>query len=234
MTSEKDRNTSYEKDFVIGELLKSSKEFNAFYKAERAKITKPIKWIECKSLEEESPARYSHKRGEIILRRIPAKIEDAMIVAHELQHAVIKSTGFPSTIRVEDKREDLSTPLNSMVHDPLVYETLQLYGFDLLADFTKWTSTSPSTPPPNDLDKKVYIFNYVKRIIHWEIIRTEGDSSSEFQLKFELHHPELANEGQELLALVKSIGYGTPEKMRKLIREIITKYRLNDYILEAD
>jgi len=237
MTNEISRNTLYEEDFVIGELLKSSKEFKAFYKAEITKITRPIKWIKNEFLKEESPARYGHVKGVIELRRIPPKTEDAIIIAHELQHAVIKSKGFPGTIGTEAKYENLSTALNSMVHDPLVNEALQIYGFDLLGGFTKLKNKSldaliKASPPTNDSHKMHYVFNYVKNILLWEIICVEEDN--ELQLRFESLYPELANKGQELLTLAKGIGYDTPEKMRKLIREIITKYRLSNYILEAD
>ncbi len=235
MTSEKDRNTSYEKDFVIGELLKSSKEFNAFYKAERDIITQPIKWIKNESLREASPARYSSIEGVIELRRIPAEMEDAMIIAHELQHAVIKSKGFPGTKCNESQYVYLSSALNSMTHDPLVNEGLQTYGFDLLDGFTKLMNLSldeliKSSPPTSDSDKMRYVFKYVKNVLLWELIRVEEDSNSKIQLRFESLYPELANVGRELLALVKSIGYDTPDKMHKLLNEIVLRYRLGDYI----
>ena len=232
----------FDEDYVIGALLKSSKEFNAFYKAERAKITQPIEWIKDESLQEESPARYGHideNNGVIRLRRIPPEIEDAVIIAHELQHAVIISKGFPGTICNESQYEYLSTALNTMVHDPLVHKTLQIYGFDLLDDFTKWANKSLNKlktlhTPTSHPAKMQWVFNYVKKIIHWEIVRTEGDGNSEFQLRFESHYPELANVGQELLVLVKSIGYDTPDKMHKLLREIVLRYELSDYISEDD
>jgi hypothetical protein len=243
MTNREDKNTSYEKDFVIGGLLESSKEFKAFYDAERPKITQKIEWIEGKSLPEGSPAKYGHfdeYEGVIKLRRIPAKVEDAMIIAHELQHAVVRSQGFPATrkaIGADNKYIGLSTAFNSMIHDSLVNKALQNYGFDLLEDFTKLKNKSldeliEAPSPTSDSDKTHYVFNYVNNILLWEIIGAEKDNK--FQKKFESLYPELANEGQELLALIKSVGYDTPEKMRILIREIITRYKLSDYILEVD
>ena len=37
--------------------------------------------------------------------------------------------------------------------------------------------------------------------------------------------------GQELLALVKRIGYDTPEKERELFKEAIQRYKLSSYLV---
>jgi hypothetical protein len=61
----------------------------------------------------------------IILKRIPAILEDAMHVAHELEHFVLEAEGFPNT-GATTRFQAISSALNSMVHDPLVNQRLQV------------------------------------------------------------------------------------------------------------
>ena len=59
----------------------------------------------------------------ILLRRVPAILEDAVSIAHELQHFILEDKGFPSvgyTKQYERQYRNLASALNSMIYDPLV------------------------------------------------------------------------------------------------------------------
>lgn len=90
----------YPEDFVISELLKSSKQFYEFYTNERSKIVGPVVWVQSESLPNGISARVSRKpSGKLIiriihLRKVPATIDDAYNVAHELAHLICDVEGF--------------------------------------------------------------------------------------------------------------------------------------------
>jgi hypothetical protein len=56
-------------------------------------------------------------------------------------------------------------------------------------------------------------------------------SDNEFQLWFDARYPDVAKEGQELLALVRDIDYVTPEKEVALFKEIVRRYKLEGIVL---
>ena len=128
----------YPEAYVVGELLKSSKEFRAFYQERRKRIVEELHWAHDPALPAGIDYRHSSTasgRGTahyIRLRRIPALVEDACKVAHELEHAVLAAEGFPAT--GSRPPENLSSALNSMLADPIANGRLRTYGFDLRAD----------------------------------------------------------------------------------------------------
>lgn len=233
---------TFPEDFVIGELLKSSKEFQAFYEAERKKILQPIHWAEDQSLPEGIDYRVTRNQAGtqvIRLRHVPSRLGDASKIAHELGHLVLHSEGFPDT-GADARFETVSSALNSMVHDPLVDSRLQPYGFDLRADYVREVEETfrqlESLPdPPSDHPGKMHwVFNYVGKVLDWELVSDEDDgASSEFELWFDARYPEVGKDAKDLLALVKSFGYETPGKMAELFKEIIQRYELRDIVFLA-
>jgi len=227
---------TFPEDFVIGELLRSSKEFLAFHQVERGKIVKPVYWVQDLSLPtgiDYRCTRLPTGTQVIRLRRVPAISEDAMRIAHELQHLVLDAEGFPST-GAKAQFETISSALNSMVHDPIVDSRLQIYGFDLWDDYEKEVKEDfrqlGATPNPrsNHLGRMHWIFNYVGKILYWELACNKADKgNNEFQAWFDARHPDIAKEAQDLLALVREIAYDTPQKQTALFKEIIRRYDLD-------
>lgn len=128
---------TFPEDIVIGELLRSSKEFLTFYQRERGKIAGTVIWAQDLSLPKGIDYRSTRlpTGAQVIrLRRVPASLEDTMKIAHELQHLVLDTEGFPLT-GAPPEFETVSSTLNSMVHDPLVDQRLKAYGFDLWHDY---------------------------------------------------------------------------------------------------
>jgi hypothetical protein len=226
-------------DFVIGELLRSSKEFLAFYRAERGKIVKPVHWAQDLSLPPGVDYRCTKLQtgAQVIrLRRVPAILADAMKIAHELQHLILDSEGFPCT-GAKAQFETMSSALNSMVHDPLVDSRLQTYSFDLWDDYeTELKETfrqlrANPTSPSDHLGRMHWIFNYVGKVLYWELTSSKADKdNNKFQLWFDARYPDVAKEALKLLALVRNIGYDTPEKQTALFEEIIRKYNLDGVV----
>jgi hypothetical protein len=229
----------FPEDIVLAELVRRSKEFVAFYEAERRKIAGEVHWARDVSLPVGIDYRTSRLQtgAQVIrLRRIPAVLEDAVKIAHELEHLVLDTEGFPCTGALA-QHETLSSALNSMIHDPIVNSRLKLYGFDLQADHEREVQEAlrqlASCPrsPGDRLGRMHWCFNYAGQILEWEIARGTADGAEgRFQAWFDARYPDIAREGQQLLALVRNIGYDTPEKQTVLFREIIRKYELSEWV----
>jgi hypothetical protein len=230
---------TFPEDYVISELLKSSSEFIAFYGAEREKITKPVYWVRDLSLPvgiDYRCTKLPHGTQVIRLRRIPAIVVDALKIAHELQHLVLDYEGFVTT-GATAQYENLSSSLNSMVHDPLVNSRLQVYGFDLLQDYETELDenirqlSNNSKSPVNPLDRVHWIFNYLGNILEWEVIRGETtNNKNKFLHWFDERYPDIAQEANDLIILVRDIGFDSPKKQITLFKTIIEKYNLKNKV----
>lgn len=119
-----------------------------------------------------------------------------------------------------------------MIHDVNVNERLKKYGFDLISEYEAEVAKDMrklekfSSAPQDPLDRLLWIINYVSNILDWELIN-HAKEQSKFQLWFDQKYPDIAKQGKKLLALVKRIGYDTPEKELQLFQDILRLYRLN-------
>lgn len=235
--------SQFDEEYAISEILRSSKAFSNFYMAERIQIAGTINWVQDLSLPKGIDYRkttYSSGKRFIYLRRIPAPLEDAVSIAHELQHFILEDKGFPSVgcakRQYERQYKNLASALNSMVHDPLVDIQLQTYDFDLYEKYEKEISKRnlqeyPKSPPEH-IGRVLWAINYASNVVDWELVRAEGDKDvSELQSLYDERFPDIAEMGQELLALVRRIGYDTPEKEHELFKEVIQKYKLSGYLI---
>jgi len=228
---------TYPEEFVVSELFKSSKQFQEFYKNERSKIINQIIWAHDETLPLGIDFRVTrHRSGKqyirvIRIRIVPVSIDDAYKIAHELTHLICDAEGFPS-VGSTPKYESIIGALNSMVHDLNVNEILVRYGFDLIHEYESEIADDVrrlerfSTAPSDQLDRLLWIFNYVSTILDWEFIN-HSNKKSEFQVWFDQKFPEIAKEGKNLLVLVKRMGYDTPQKQFRLFQEINRQYKLN-------
>lgn len=229
---------TFPEESVIGELLKSSREFQEFYQAERKKITHPLAWAKDTSLPEGIDYRSTRlSTGErlVRLRRVPAIAEDACKIAHELEHFVLDAEGFP-VIGATTQYEVLASATNSMVADLLVNIRLARFGFNLREDYEREIAEAKrqlermSAPPIDRIDRMIWMVNYAGYLLDWEFV-SASNSKSEFQAWFDTKYPDIAARGKKLLAMVKRIGYDTPEKQAKLFRGIIQRYNLEGVLI---
>ena len=232
----------FPEDEVIGELLKSSERFQAFYHSERPKAGE-IHWVLDTNLPEGIRCRNTKARfggpemlTVIRLRRIPVPPENALWIAHEIEHSVLSCEGFPSVGSQYRKYETLSSSLGSMLHDPIVDSRLQSYGFDLQKDYEAELASEAdqlrrySMPPADHLERLRWIFNYVKNALYWELLITD-EERNKFQAWFDERYPDIASRGKKLLSRVKRMGFDTPEKQTRLFQEIIRSYKLRDFLV---
>ena len=231
---------TYPEHTVIQALLEHSNEFRAFYQAERGKIVGVVHWAQDSSLPEGIDYRRTilsiDRNGTtaqvIRLRRIPSACDQAMAIAHELCHLLLDAEGYP-TVGAFPQFEILSAALASMIHDPLVNLRLQTYGFDLQRSYddevresTRQLSAMPHAPA-RSIDRLHWTFNYTGKLLDWELLDASSDEEAHaFHAWFAGRYPSIADEAQQLLALIRSIGYDLPAQQLLLFKEIIQHYHL--------
>jgi hypothetical protein len=164
-----EKDTFREED-VIGGLLRSSKEFSVFYEMERRKIDKPLHWALDPDLPEGIRARHTIFPGgeqrAIRLRRVPAWLKDACVIAHEIGHSILDVECFPFVGFGRRDFEYLASVLGSMLQDPVINRKLVAYGFNVQEQYDLEISKSIQdldgiSPPSDHLGKVWWIFNYV-------------------------------------------------------------------------
>jgi hypothetical protein len=174
----------------------------------------------------------------IRLKNIPARIKDAVKIAHELQHCLDDVNGFPHVGFRENKYENLSSAINSMIHDPIVNQNLGGYGFDLSQEYEKELKETLDQlkiipPEPTDrLSRVRWIINYAGHILEREssLNKEVARMDNRFESWFDDNYPKIALEGRSLLEMIRGIGFDTPQKQSVLFKRIIQKYALRNYI----
>jgi hypothetical protein len=235
----------YPENAVVGKLLEECEQFKAFYDAQRGKIARfgQIYWTQTSGLPEDIAAQclsYTSQKGEIFgviyLRHIPATLEDAIYVAHELQHFANQAEGFTGVVYLDKSYESLCTALGSMLDNQTVNSRLATYGFDMQKYYDgivrfSYKQLGGELNPPSDYKlRMLWTFNYVHMILYWEdVLNMKEIGESEYQSWYDSRYPDIAKEGQALLTIVRSIGYDTPEKRTTLFGEIIAGYDLDKF-----
>ena len=121
-----------------------------------------------------------------------------------------------------------------MVHDPLVIERLLPYGFDLRSKYDRearlgigaMSQFDPALLKDRDL-RMPFMIRFVSNALDWERLRRDNEpTTSEFPNRFQERFPDVAAEGRDLLALVREVGFDTPQRMAALFEEVIKRYGL--------
>ncbi len=125
-----------------------------------------------------------------------------------------------------------------MFQDPIVYQRLQKHGFDVWANYQSGTKEAlmlleKATPPKNHETTVLWISNYIGNILEWEIARSERSDiqGNSFQLRFDKLYPQIAIQGRSLLNFIQSIGYDSLSKIDFLLRGIIVRYNLGEWVM---
>ncbi len=225
-------------EVVLQDLLKNSKEFQAYFQLQRPKITCPILWVHDPSLPvgiNFSCTRITNGQKYIRLRMVPPAMSDAVKVAHEIEHLILDGEGFPN-ISTTPMYETLSSALAAMLQDLVVDSRLVSFGFNMkskyldeLADSTAQLEKIPNAPSDR-LSKIVWIFNFASKVLDCGLFIGQSEEYSKFLGWFERRFPEISANGRDLCKIVSEHGYDSPEKMRRSFNTIIKKYRVDDIL----
>jgi len=234
---------TFSEEQAVNDLIAKSEQFATYYKTQRGKLLRPIVWALDNSMKEDKATlNVSIGRGDeviqvIRMKGIPPKLEDAGDVAHALETYILEAEGFPSTYYVDERFSELCGVINNTIIATFVDSRLKAYGFDPIYEYKRRLDNAhrelekfQTSPTQNTLRLK-WIFKYVAMVLYREACYGYYDEiEDEFRTWFDERYPDIAQEGQELLTLIRSIGYDTPDKMKKVFKKIIPKYRLNGFL----
>lgn len=228
--------TSYE---IIPLLCSLSSPFTEFFSHEGRMLIqgKPIYWVSSVTAPESlvlNDAENGHVVEDrssviIVLKHLPAAVNDVYVAAHELGHVLLRRKGFPLPKKLPGN-VPLAFSLYAMLQDPLINVRLSSYGFDAIAHYKANVCTSLAIlaerdSPTDFLDRFLWCCNIVGIILDGEYSFADK-ISQQFQDRLFGRFPDLLPDVAELYSLVRKVGFETPEQQRKLLRKISKKYDL--------
>ncbi|MDD2233562.1 MAG: SEC-C domain-containing protein [Desulfitobacteriaceae bacterium] len=229
---------TYIESYALQNLLASSPEFKSFYNTERSKIRRNIIWAHDPELNSNVRATYLFKPKEHLLAfsTLPIPPDDGFDTAHELQHFICSEEGYPS-VGISDilmqTSTNLASALSSALNDPIANKRLVPFGFDLWAQYDQASTNEKkyfeSTDEPQAPTEKLYSTAfYISKTLNWDVSclfspRKKNDFLEWYDAKF----PNFSKEAKESLALVRKIGYETPEEATAVFTELIARFELD-------
>lgn len=222
----------------------NSSPFNKFYEAEAGNITQPVHWVLDNNIAGGFDAALTNEQcgneelRVIHLQHIPARLQDAQIVTHEMEHEVMTDEGFPTVGHFTNHPEYMGVAevCDTMISDPMVESRLHQYGFDTCSDCKKeekeWLDIINTWPnEPTGYQRDEFRFVYVKMALCREMACDQPEKSdNSFLLAFAKHFPNIALEAQDLLTLVKTYDLQSPEDQTRFLNNVITKYKLDGFL----
>jgi hypothetical protein len=165
----------------------------------------------------------------IVLRRYPSRKEDAYIAAHELEHILLGKEGFPFP-KKDHGNVPLAFSLYAMIQDPLISLRLSRYGFKTAEHYAANIRSSlkdlaQEIAPTRPMDRLLWCCNIVGLLL-------DGEYSQAMVLKEKFRDtlfekfPDLVPDITTLYSFVVQRGFDTPERQRRLLRELSRKYHL--------
>jgi hypothetical protein len=224
---------------VLRVLREKSREFQTFEEQEGEKVS-PILWVRDISLEVGVNAR-AYSKGYICIRRSPAHIEDAFIIAHEMMHLIRANEGNPLKIRVYDRGHiTLATKLMSMFEDPIVDSILQdKYGFKIVdqykLDLKSAKEQIKGFPEPDDYILRVKsAVDFTGQALEWGLIKEDRDLVGwrDFRQRWlPRKRPITSKMSDEMIAIVQEVGgLDTLKKQKTIFEKIVEEYELQNVL----
>jgi len=155
------------------------------------------------------------------------------IIAHEFTHILLTEEGFPYFTPNHTLYSGISTGLNNLFQDPLIYPRL-FENFSVSEDYilnveelTEWlhTQTIPTIP----LERVRWNFNFARTLLIQEALFNDEDATG-INSFLEDNYSGFLPEVQFILTLFDTHGNDTPSRQDTIVNEIISHYSLNHYI----
>jgi hypothetical protein len=231
----------FPEEFVVKSLLSKSIEFSEFYKNERNKILSSLIWVKSDKLPVGITGRLTTVNNQhyIYLRKIPPNISDDLLIAHELQHLIHREYyKIPGTGSFQQGLyHNLSSAINSSIHDQLVNRDLLKYDFDLCSEFEEEIINSKRDlrniiNEPNDVIGSLHwAVNYASKKIDYTFINREYEyEDKSFFNWFENRYPKVAKQSEQIEKTLLSVDLNSIESIVSYFKWIISEYKLSPII----
>lgn len=220
-------------------------EFFQFYCNERQQLfTKPIKWFLDKGLKVRGEATPHASYYSVKIPCIPARLDEAYIVAHEIEHCVIWEEGFPPIYPARSLLTDnidilgfvktMADELSTFLYDIKVDSKLFIYGFDLCDIHQRiseknyeqfFRNGAPALR--NKFERMVRIFRYAKRRILLEIFCIDfNPENSRYLSWYDENYPDIVRHALDIISIIREIELDQPENIRIICQRILNKFEL--------
>ncbi len=174
------------------------------------------------------------------VRRIPLDVEDALPVAHELEH-LIQRREYPIARPLRPAVEWLSAQFNSMFLDPPANAALRGFGFDIreavrlqygrLDEHLLQRLEEDNRDGMDELGRLDRSFHFAWAYLNWEAaVGESGDSEPYFTVWFREHYAGPALRGRYIAGEILRMGLDTPERMAQTMSTLIFRYGLEGAI----
>jgi len=231
----------FSEETVVKKLIEKFEEFSSYYKNERAKIKSEIIWVKTDKLAKGITARTTSVDGKryIYIRKLPYSFSDAQLIAHELQHIVHDDHNKVPGVGTYQggSIHDLSSAINSSVHDQLVNRDLIKYDFDICTEFEDEIVTSKKdlatikNEPDNDFGITHWAVNYASKKIDYDFVTNEYEfEDSSFFDWFNERYPNVLERSNQIYSALKQIDLDSNDSMKNYFSWILLEYNLGKHI----
>jgi len=243
----------FSEDYALQMLLQDSDKFINFYKNERPKISTKINWAfderlnsRMKSIGLENPDTKEIEYV-VIIKQVPIQFAHAFDTAHELQHLILNQEGFPSLCYINNTNntsinwisgmKDLACRISNSITDPLVNARLVKYDFDLWDNYDRvakaqmpYLQSIKNIFPnePSQMEGRAFIASaFIQAVLDWEAAsRVSPNANNNYIKNLRSMFPVTTKETEDILALIKTHGYASPDQASIIFYNIIQKFGL--------
>lgn len=218
-----------------------SSKFERFYKRQMRLLQRQPHFVLNESLQDCEAQVVTSATGSprIEVRPTLSQREAAHAIAHEITHLVLNQEGFPVVALTPDHPdwEDCRGSLDAMLSDPLIERRLDDYSFDQ-EDQSKRTLRQVRRafrkPPIQIVPKQriswlVRLFQYVRIMLE-----LSNSSAEEFARSYKGRYPLIAEEGEQLLSLIREWGFQTPLQCLRILQNVLDRYELGSLMVILD
>jgi hypothetical protein len=222
---------------MLSNLCKKHSAFNDFYLENKADIDKlTINWTINANSKKESNS--SPITGTIILKKFPRSLEDARIVAHEIEHLLIWKEGYPyimadphTDVPAYQRLHQVAMVLQEPVFEPMVESRIKKYFRKLCSDNQKYAMKGLSKFI-EDKDKILLQIEDCRELLYYSCFYVERrltiestcdkDKAEEYIRKFNTNFGDtIVPCAEKIYSLIKKNTTRSPESVRIIFESIL-------------
>lgn len=216
--------------------------FERYWNIVSADVDVPVEYIE-----EGHSAIFGDKGFDITTPQMPdwMDLPDddlAYHVAHELEHMAQRNRGFPKTIRGNNYPADsaearIGGDLEEMIFHPPLEQTLRESGFKwdfIKSRLVEGVLSGVNGSPPPEFGTPWY-FTWAIRYCELQM-ELSSEHWSHVEVAFLRSSPGVASLGEELVAIIRKVGWGTTEQALESLVKVRDSLglKVNEVVLVMD
>jgi hypothetical protein len=236
----------YNEGDLLNEIIENSPTFHLYYLKKRDQINHKIVWRGDEERTILSPGIMARKFNNprsglqiIVLKQFPPQIDDAYLIAHEMEHLIQDSKKKVVSVAPLPQMEslplrNLASAITSMIADILADDELLKFGFNVievnLKEFQDGEKRIQQMDGPLDPHNTNHIINYAAHLLTFDHFFDKKTQAPQYFSHFDRKNPSISQQAKHIMKIVQKIGYDTPEKQRRIYDWIIHRYKLENHL----